>query len=541
MSDQPSLATPLSSVWANRKCFLVCCLVSMANLEYGLDSGVIGTLQAIPGFLAVFGYPDQFIPGGYGLNASKTNTTKQSTFQQLITSLPILGGLISSLASGLLSTYVGRRPGLWIACLFTLIGVAIQMSTDNKGAIYLGRFVLGLGNGFLQTFSNIYCAEVAPAHLRAIMVGLSTEWILIGSILAAAITNATQVRLDKSSFQIPLGVLLVLPVVLAVGLFFVPETPRYLIDRGQSGAARRALEMLRGSSLRPEELELEFVEMVKGIEEEKRLAGTLGPLDVFRETDRRRTLLCLGVSTADSGGSGAWFLIPYVTYFMLISGVPVRDVFHYYIINTCLGLVVCNAGLFLMRHVCGRRTFLMLGAALNGLCMLGLAVSSTVVTSPDTARACLVAFVSLFLIVYSLATGVATRPVATELVSTRLRAWSFGLTVAVGHLNIWLVSFCTPYFINPENLHWGGKYGYIWTASNLICLVWYYFFVPEMKGRSLEEIDELFEKRVATLDFKGFQTGIREEAVRDIQSGGHRDAGGETKSEPAVAVQEHQE
>ncbi|KAK3323362.1 general substrate transporter [Cercophora scortea] len=535
MSEPSLITTPLSSVWANRKCFLVCCLVSMANLEYGLDSGVIGTLQAIPGFLAVFGYQDQFIPGGYGLN---------STFQQLITSLPILGGLVSSLASGLLSTYMGRRFGLWIACLFTLIGVAIQMSAaQNKqaGTIYTGRFVLGLGNGFLQTFSNIYCAEVAPAHLRAIMVGLSTEWLLVGSILAAAITNATQVRLDTSSFQIPLGVLLVLPVVLAVGLFFVPETPRYLINRGKLGAARQALETLRGSSLRLEEIEVEFVEMVKGIEEEKRLASTLGPLDIFRGTDKRRTLLCLGVATADSGGSGAWFFIPYSTYFMIISGVPVRDVFHYHIINTCLGLVACNLGLSLIRHVCGRRTFLMLGAALNGLCMLGMAVSSTVDTSPETARACLVAFVSLFLIVYSLATGLVTRPVATELVSTRLRAWSFGLTVAVSHLNIWLVSFCTPYFINPEHLHWGGKYGYIWAASNLACLVWYYLFVPEMKGRTLEEIDELFEKRVATPDFKTFKTGIREEAIRDIQvqSGGQGE--GEAKSESAVAVQEEQE
>lgn len=171
-------------------------------------------------------------------------------------------------------------------------------------------------------------------------------------------------------------------------------------------------------------------------------------------TDLRRTLLCIGTAVADSGCSGAWFLIPYTSYFFVISGVPFTKVFHYFAISTCLGLVACNVGLFVMRHVCGRRTFLMLGAVFNGLFMLGLAVSATVPTRPETKQTLLVTFITLGLVWYSFATGVASRPVSTEMVSTRLRAWSFGLTQAVGQLVIWLVSFCTPYFINPENLNW---------------------------------------------------------------------------------------
>src|SRR4051794_13988369 len=86
-------------------------------------------------------------------------------------------------------------------------------------------------------------------------------------------------------------------------------------------------------------------------------------------TDRRRTLLSMGSVAADSGGTGAWFLIPYVTYFMLISGVPVHDVFHYFLITTCMGLVACNIGLLVMKKLCGRRTFLMLSATFNALFM----------------------------------------------------------------------------------------------------------------------------------------------------------------------------
>jgi MFS family permease len=194
----------------------------------------------------------------------------------------ILGSFLSSLVAGIFSVYFGRKTGLWIACFFTAVGVAIQMSTENRAAIYIGRIVLGFGNGFLQTFSNIYLAEVAPAHLRAIMVGLSTEWLLIGTIIAAVITNATQVFFDKSSYLIPLGTLLILPFLLAIGLFFVPETPRYLINKGKLDEAKKSLETLRGTSLEADELEVEFTEMVKGIEEEKKIAATVGPLDMFK-------------------------------------------------------------------------------------------------------------------------------------------------------------------------------------------------------------------------------------------------------------------
>jgi MFS family permease len=150
--------------------------------------------------------------------------------------------------------------------------------------VYLGRLVLGIGNGFLVTFSNIYCAEAAPAHLRAVLVALFSEWVNIGSIVGAAVTNATSKDLERESYQIPLGIQFVVPAALAVGLFFVPESPRYLVHKGMLEQGRRALEVLRDGSLSEEQLEWEWVEMVRGIEEEQKLASSVGALDMFRGT-----------------------------------------------------------------------------------------------------------------------------------------------------------------------------------------------------------------------------------------------------------------
>lgn len=94
--------------------------------------------------------------------------------------------------------------------------------------------------------------------------------------------------MDKASYQIPIGALFIVPVVLATGLLFVPESPRYLLDKGKTSQARQALETLRGDSVAPEFIELEWTEMVKGIEEEKRLATTVGVLDMFRSKSRKK-------------------------------------------------------------------------------------------------------------------------------------------------------------------------------------------------------------------------------------------------------------
>lgn len=148
----------------------------------------------------------------------------------------------------------------------------------------MGRLILGFANGFLVTFSNIYTSEVSPAHLRGVIVALFAYWVNIGSIIGSAVTNATRHRLDKSSYQIPIATLFVVPLILLVGLFFVPESPRYLLAKGRETEARKSLEILRGTSVTAEVLNQEWEEMVKGIEEEMRLATTVGALDMFKGT-----------------------------------------------------------------------------------------------------------------------------------------------------------------------------------------------------------------------------------------------------------------
>ncbi|CCC14932.1 hypothetical protein SMACR_07670 [Sordaria macrospora] len=350
--------------------------------------------------------------------------------------------------------------------------------------------------GFLKVFGypDPSAPEVAPPHLRGVMVALFSEWVCIGSVLGAVTTNATKGWMGKASWRVPLGILFVVPVVLSAGVWWaVPESPRWEVSRGRYPEGRRALERVRvvreDDKEGQERLEVEWVEMVRGIEEEKRLASTVGPLDMFRGSDLRRTLLCFGV-IATQAGSGSWFYISYSTYFMIVSGLPVELAFRYSIMKTCIGFIGVNVGMYLMRYVMGRRTLMTTGAVVQSMFMLGMAISASTEAGTKRARDSLIACSALFNFEYNAFVGIASYPVATEL------------------------------FINPENMNWGAKYGYIWAGSSFCCALFFFFFLPELKGRALEEIDELFERKVPAWKFKSAETSIVSDAIKEVRQRG---------------------
>jgi SP family sugar:H+ symporter-like MFS transporter len=108
-----------------------------------------------------------------------------------------------------------------------------------------------------------------------------------------------------------------------------------------------------------------------------------------------------------------------------------------------------------------------------------------------------------------------------EIPSQRLRSYTFGIASAVAFAGAWLATFTAPYFINPDALNWGPEYGmsscilkfmyeanvqvgWIWGPSCFLTAVWVYFYLPEIKNRTLEEIDEMFEAKLKARQFRKY-------------------------------------
>ena len=106
-----------------------------------------------------------------------------------------LGAFISSGTAGLVATWLSRRQCLWIACVVCAISNVIMMATENIGALYFGRFLIGLANGYFMTFSQLYLQETSPARYRG--------WFLTAfqfcTTFVGAITTSSPVTMTNST------------------------------------------------------------------------------------------------------------------------------------------------------------------------------------------------------------------------------------------------------------------------------------------------------------------------------------------------------
>ncbi|KIX10426.1 uncharacterized protein Z518_01508 [Rhinocladiella mackenziei CBS 650.93] len=509
----------------NWKCVLICLAIAMANCQYGFDTATIAGFQAMVGFLEIFGYRDPTRELGWNIKTKP---------QQLISSLLNVGTIVGVLLTGPFARHFGRKPGIWAASLVSFIASGVQLGTTSLSGLYAGRVLIGASNGFFITFANVYTAEASPAHLRGLIVSFFGVWVNIGSILGTIVDNYSKEHLNKLCYQIPLATLYAIPFCLSVLIVFVPESPRWLLVQNKPEQARQSLVRLRGQSLKPEYLEEEFIEMKRGIDEEKELASSGAFVDMFKGTDLRRSLLCFAVILSHSS-SGVWLVIAYGTFFFQMAGVD--EPFQASIISTCGSFAGVLVGLYATLKLLGRRSMMLIGHGAAALFMLGIAVAYTVAPDEKPTGKAIVACTLLWGFFYNGFSGSLSWPLANELVSSRLRVLSIGVGTAINYFFSWLVSYTAPYFLNSKELGWGPKYAYIWAGSNFLTFFFFLFFLPEMKGRTLEEIDELFQNRVSVRNFPKYEcissSRAREIAVKEVHAN-------ETSTEK-TAIAEHSE
>lgn len=492
------------SSWSdNRKILLVACFVNFAALEYGLDSGAVNGFQAMPGFLAVFGYHNPALPGGLGIS---------TTVQQLITSLVSLGMFVSAVTCGPLMLWTGRRVGLTIGCVLAIISATIQITTTSLGGLYAGRLILGLGNGFLLTGAFLYMNECLPANLRSVNYTIYIFWVNLGNLLGSVINNATAKRLDRTSYQIPLGCLYIMAVILPIGLWFLPESPRHLILKGRTSEATKALQFLRGAAFTDLQIEEEIAEIAHAIAVDRELSKDASFAAMFNRHNLKRTLISLGVYQYLSA-NGSQFIIQYGIYFFVISGDT--NPFRSGVILVCLGIIGSLATLLFTGKV-GKRVILTVGPILGGLCMLGMAVAYTVRGLDGVGAKVILSMSMIFMFVFSSTMAPFCTQVASEIPTQALRGHTLGLAGALTYLTGWLLTFTVPYFINPTSLNWGAKYGYIWVPLNFLCAAFTFFCVPETNKRTLEEIDECFTQKVSVRKFSSYDCIASRQAREEV-------------------------
>jgi MFS transporter, SP family, major inositol transporter len=402
----------------------------------------------------------------------------------VVSSLLFPGAALGALFGGRVADRIGRKRSLLVCAGLFLVGALGCAIAPNVQLMVAARIVLGLGVGAAAVTCPLYLAEMAPADRRGRMVTINELMIVTGQMLAFA-TNALLDHLihDPHVWRIMLGVATVPAVALLVGMFVLPDSPRWYGLKGRMSEARAVL----GLSRPPAEADAEYTLIVEHTEH--MLTSKSAPFSVIRDVPWIRRVLLIGCGLAVvQQATGINTVNYYAPTILEESGLGVSAALVATIAVGVTSVVTTIIGIILLGFV-GRRLMLLIGFA--GVASSQLALALVFLLPESTVRsyvilACMVlfvAFVQMFI-------GTVVWLLLSEIFPLSIRGFAMGIAVFVLWCTNAIISFLFP-LLNSA-LGSTGTF-LLFVAVNVGSWFFVQRCVPETKGSTLEELEERFE------------------------------------------------
>ncbi|CAN9275439.1 unnamed protein product [Alternaria alternata] len=440
---------------------------------------VIGLFVAFGGVL--FGYDTGTISGIIAMDYWKKEFSTEPDLSitaaqdSLIVSILSAGTFFGALTAAPFGDLLGRRLGLMVSAgaVFNL-GVILQTAATAQPLFIAGRFFAGYGVGLISALIPMYQSETAPKWIRGTIVGAYQLAITIGLLLAAIVNNSTKDRQDSGSYRIPIAVQFLWSIILVGGLFFLPETPRYLIKMDKYEQAASSLGKLRRLPVDHPAIVEELGEVQANHLYEMSL-GKSTYADCFKGTlGKRLATGCLLQALQQL--TGVNFIFYYGTQYFQNAGF--RDPFIIQVITNCVNVASTFPGLYMVERL-GRRNLLLLGAIGMCVCQYIVAITGTVAGTSDlAAQRAAIAFVCIYIFFFASSWGPVAWVVTGELYPLK-----------VAQLGDRLLN---PYMVDEDHANLQSKVFFVWGSFCFVCIAFVWFMIYETKGLTLEQVDELY-------------------------------------------------
>lgn len=394
-----------------------------------------------------------------------------------------LGSFLGSLFAGVMADRFGRRLSTAMASVIFIVGSGLMGVASNLGMLVAGRLIVGLGVGIASTTVPIYVAEVSPYRLRGTLVTINTLCVTGGQFISYLVDGLLAHTTEGWRWMLAIGAFPAFFQWIGVTLF-LPESPRWLISVGRNEEGKACLRKIRRHRI---DVDHEYEDIRKTIQEER---GTWR--DVFSKTNRFP--LFLGVMLQ------AWQQFIGINTVMYYSSTILKDAFGgdssnatiiwYSLPIAGLNMLGTIVALFLIDRI-GRRKLLLSTIIPTTLSLVALGFAFFYQDKlPKTGY---FAMGSLMCYIFSFALGFGCIPwtVNSEIYPSKIRARSNSIATSANWITNYIVAAT---FLSYQNV--AGRGGVFWTYAGVgvLSFITIFLWLPETKGKSIEEIQEGFKK-----------------------------------------------
>lgn len=489
----------------NRTAILVSFVAALGGLIYGFDSGIIGTTLGHDTFKVYF-----FGPG-----------RRNTSISGAIVSVYNAGQGIGSLTTGYLADKYSRKWTIFIAAFLTVVGSILQTAAVHSGMLVAGRLIAGIGCGQILSAVPIYLAEVSAPANRGFQVGLQGMLIAIGFGLANWVGYGGSYAKGDAQWRIPLGMQLPVPFFLMGGLFFVPFSPRWLVQQDRHEEALKVLKTLHpGGDLAEQEL-IQIREQINQERQFGNLNWKKALKQMFSKQYARRT--CTAAFIISMGQlSGSSVIQNFQNIFYATVGFTGQRAL---LISGAYGMMGIIGQVIYLVVVADKwprvRTLWSGSLVLSIMIAICMALSAQFGDGSNEAGArAAIAFIFLYSMSYAIFFNAMIWVVPSELFPFFLRSKGLAFAVFSKAVVAIVLSQITP--VALANVSW--RYYSLFIATNAAAALIYFLFLPETGGKSLEEIAEIFGDTLATENIGNINVEMKRMSLHETE-----DIAGETK------------
>jgi sugar porter (SP) family MFS transporter len=464
-----------------------CAVSTFGALCYGYDQIYYTGLLGMTPFIE-----------NYGVTDSNGTTALATSFTSLTASIIYVGELFGALAAAPVNDRFGRKAVFYCASSCIMLGAVVQLvSSGIEGLIVLGRILIGLGIGQFTVTCLLYIGEVAPTAIRGPALMMFQFMQSCSQLVGSGITQGTSSITNKSSYMIPMGLLILLPLLMVILLPITPESPMWYTMRDRTKDARAALIKINRSQ-KDYDPEHDLRILDEAVEREKAMAAESSWSSLFSDPIERRKLIYSCGAMVSQQINGIQFFYSYGVIFA--QSIGIKEAFTISLITNVLQVIAAGLSVLTGNKI-SRRTNLLVCTSIMFASLLVVGGLGTTSRPFNAGVSYPIVVFSYFVIVaFNFSMGCLAFTIASEMAVGRNRNKIMSCSIISFFFTVWVIAFTAPYMYYDGNL--GPMMCFVYAALATITLSYTWFCVGETTGRTTAEIEAFFTQRIPVRRWK---------------------------------------